>query len=374
MLGKKFSSPKPRPMLYPNIKSRIFTIAFLALVTQLFFAACSADSNRVATPTIPTASFPIAENVLHKKEVVPKQYYVVEQPVIAGDYFEFIETVIAHLDTSTTYPIDEYVLMRANPWLIENLAATDYYVAKEKGVFLEDPKAVEILGVGDSLLIPNSDEVRDIRDRMAKTVIDVNIPEFVLRIKEGAEIVHQCSVRVGKDTQRYLAMAGRDVDLRTQPGVGTITRINRDAAYINPRNNKRYSVTRRDDKKVTQLPRIPWLEPTINGQRFGQLIHPTTNVGTLGKAYSNGCIGTSEADAWRIYFHAPLGTKVQLRYDLNIINQANDTIQLKDIYPGFKKTKHKVPVYASFYTDIFKSFFAKEKEVLPEDYCGCDLE
>ena len=362
------------PMLYSKIKSILPSLAIFTLIAQLFFVACSADSSRVATSTIPTTSFPIQESKLVKKEAVPKSYYIVEQAVKAGDYFEFINSVIAHLDSTTTTGIDEYVLMRANYWLIDTLAATDYYVAKEKGLFIEDPKAVEILGVGDSLLIPNADEVRDIRDRIAKTVIDVNIPEFVLRIKEGEEIVHQCSVRVGKNTQRYLAMAGRDVDLRTQPGVGTITRINRDAAYINPRNNKRYSVTRRDDKKVTQLPRIPWLEPTINGQRFGQLIHPTTNVGTLGKAYSNGCIGTSEADAWRIYFHAPLGTKVQLRYDLNIINQANDTIQLKDIYPGFKKTKHKVPVYASFYTSIFKSFFEKEKEVLPEDYCGCDLE
>ena len=327
-------------------KLNVFLVFMLALTTHLFFTACSVDSNRVAKATIATSSFPIAENPRNQKEVIPKQYYVVEQAVKAGDYFEFIDSVIAHLDSTTTSGIDEYVLMRANYWLIDTLAATDYYVAKANGIFIEDAKAIEILSVGDSLLIPNSDEVRAIRDRITKTVIDVNIPEFVLRIKEGEEIVYQCSVRVGKNTQRYLAMAGRDVDLRTQPGVGEITRINRNAAYINPRNNKRYSVTRRDDKKVTQLPRIPWLEPTINGQRFGQLIHPTTNIGTLGKAYSNGCIGTSEADAWRIYFHAPLGTKVQLRYDLNIINQANDTIQLKDIYPGFKKTKHKNPIYA----------------------------
>jgi len=203
------------------------------------------------------------------------------------------------------------------------------------------------LAKGDSLLIPSSDQVRELRDRMTMTVIDVNIPEFKLRIKEGEEIVYQCSVRVGKNTQRYLAMAGRDVDLRTHPGVGEITRIARDPAYINPRNNKRYKVTRRDDGKVTKMPRIPWLEPTINGQRLGQLIHPTTNIGTLGKAYSNGCIGTSESAAWVIYFHAPLGTKVQLRYDLEIINEVSDTIQLKDIYPNFKAAKKKYPVYAS---------------------------
>ena len=53
-------------------------------------------------------------------------------------------------------------------------------------------------------------------------------------------------------------------------------------------------------KKVTKLPQIPFIETEINGIRNGQLIHPTTNPETLNKAYSNGCIGTKEADAWVI--------------------------------------------------------------------------
>ncbi len=40
-----------------------------------------------------------------------------------------------------------------------------------------------------------------------------------------------------------------------------------------------------------------------------------TDPKTLAKAASNGCIGTSEADGWRIYFFAPTGTKVLIRYD-----------------------------------------------------------
>jgi len=242
------------------------TVAFLLI--GILLAACSADTKKAT-------------------------------PVTAGGYFDFMEDLLAHLDTTVAYALDEYVVVRANPWLIDSLAATDYYVTSARGQFVEDPKTIQILAEGDSLLIPSLDQVRELQDRMAMTVIDVNIPEFKLRI----------------------AMAGRKVDLRTQPGIGEIVRIARDPAYINPRNNKRYAATTRDDGKRTKF-------------------------GTLGKAYSNGCVGTSEADAWRIYFHAPLGTKVQYRYDLEVENSAGDSLQLKDIYPGFKKTKKKMPVYA----------------------------
>ena len=83
-------------------------------------------------------------------------------------------------------------------------------------------------------------------------------------------------------------------------------------------------------------------------------------------------MGTSEAAAWRIYFHAPLGTKVQYRYDLDVVNAVGDSIRLKDIYPGFKKTKKKVPVYASIYSTFFDKLFLKEK--WSGDACACDLE
>ena len=87
------------------------------------------------------------------------------------------------------------------------------------------------------------------------------------------------------------------------------------------------------------MPRIPWIEPQIDGHRFGHMIHPTTNPKTLGKAYSNGCIGTSEADAWRIYYYAPIGTKVNFRYDLIIENERGDTIQLKRYLSLEKQTQ-----------------------------------
>ncbi len=139
-------------------------------------------------------------------------------------------------------------------------------------------------------------------------------------------------VRVGQNRKRYLAMAGREVSLKTPIGEGEIMRIVRDAAYINPVDNKRYYGTNRDDKVYTKLPLIPWLEPTIDGRRQGSLIHPTTNEATLGKPYSNACVGTPEGAAWYIYYYAPLGTKVRFRYDLDIVNEAGDSIRLNDIY------------------------------------------
>jgi L,D-transpeptidase ErfK/SrfK len=77
---------------------------------------------------------------------------------------------------------------------------------------------------------------------------------------------------------------------------------------------------------------MPWLEPEINGESFGQLIHPTSNQSTLGKAYSNGCIGTGEASMWRIYYYAPVGTKVRISYNLNSKDSVGSAIKLKDIY------------------------------------------
>lgn len=115
-------------------------------------------------------------------------------------------------------------------------------------------------------------------------------------------------------------------------GTGHIVAHVKNPDYYNRATGKKYYVTKRNDEKVTRLPQIPWLETEINGIRNGQMIHPTTNPNTLGKAYSNGCIGTREGDAWIIYYHAPIGTKVQIRYNLRIRDEKGNEIVLKDIY------------------------------------------
>jgi len=137
---------------------------------------------------------------------------------------------------------------------------------------------------------------------------------------------------VGRNEKKYLKMGDRITDLKTKKGKGKIVAHVKDPDYYNPVNGHQYYVTRRDDLKVTKLPQIPWIETEINGIRYGQLIHPTTNPKTLKKAYSNGCIGTSESDAWIIYYNAPIGTNINIRYDLNVVNHNGENIVLKDIY------------------------------------------
>jgi L,D-transpeptidase catalytic domain len=122
------------------------------------------------------------------------------------------------------------------------------------------------------------------------------------------------------------------VDLRTPIGKGEIVKIERIPVYRNPETGERYELTRRDDGRTTKMPIIPSLEPAINGIRPGKVIHATTNPQSLGKAYSHGCIGMTEANAWTIYYSAPLRTKVIYRYDLKIRDIHGDTVRLKDIY------------------------------------------
>jgi len=102
---------------------------------------------------------------------------------------------------------------------------------------------------------------------------------------------------------------------------------------------QRFYLTKRDDGRTTLMPRIPWIETEIKGLRNGQLIHPTTNPKSLGKAYSNGCIGTGEADAWILYYYAPIGTPVTIRYELTVKDSLGNNKVLKDVY-GWQKDRN----------------------------------
>ncbi len=267
-------------------------------------------------------------------------------------YFEYLDTVVSYYDRLLSYPISEHLVVRANPWIIDTLENTDYYRLMDRGIFHADPQSLIALRKGQLLVIPNKQQVDSLTEKMAATLIDVNIPEYKLRIYEGDRLSYTFPVRVGRNAKKFLAMAGRTVDLRTKTGTGKIVRIERDPVFINPTNNKRYSVTRRDDQKVTKLPRIPWLEPELNGIRYGHLIHPTTNPVTLGQAYSNGCVGMREADLWRLYYHAPLNTQVVFRYDLEVLNDAGDSIRLKDIYQLGKSADADLPIAGRNALDI----------------------
>ncbi len=259
----------------------------------------------------------------------------VEQDVKIRNYFKFLDSIVVKYNQILPYNISEHILVRNNPWIIDLLTKTDYYYMKEKDSFVYDQKNMIIFKTGNKLIIPDSTETVQIKKAFQDTRIDVNIPEFKLRIYQDSMLFHKFPVRVGRNEKKYLEMAGRVVDLRTIPRSGNIVGHVKDPVYYNPVDNHQYFLTKRDDERTTKLPQTPWLETEINGVRNGQLIHPTTNPVTLKKAYSNGCIGTKEADAWIIYYYAPIGTKIVIRYDLDVKNDNGKSTKLKDIYSYF---------------------------------------
>ena len=257
---------------------------------------------------------------------------LVSKNIKVRDYFNYMDSLVNQHNLKANYRLTEHILVRANHWIIDTLANTDYYRMIKKDSFVYNQKEMIVLNKGSKILIPDSTVTSNILNSMNKTRIAINIPEFKLRIFQDSLLLYQFPIRVGRNEKKYLKMGNRITDLRTLTGNGEIVNYNRNPNYYNPVNGHRYYLTRRDDNEVTKLPQIPFIETEINGIRNGQLIHPTTNPNTLNKAYSNGCIGTNEADAWIIYYYAPIGTKVVITYNLNGTNENGETIVLKDIY------------------------------------------
>ncbi|MFH6769062.1 L,D-transpeptidase [Gaetbulibacter aquiaggeris] len=279
--------------------------------------------------------FLLSSNIQNNKifdKTIELNSVVVGKPVTIENYFEFLDSIVTAYHARTSYKLTEHLLVRANPWIIENLKNTDYYILKANDSFVYDQKKMIVFRKGDLIVFPDSIKAKEILKAFEKTYIDINIPEYKLRIIEDSTELYKFPIRVGRPEWKYLKMADRITDLKTKTGSGYIINHVRNPDYYNPVNGRQYFVTRRDDHKITALPQIPFLETEINGIRNGQLIHPTTNPITLEKAYSNGCIGTKETDAWVIYYYAPIGTKITIRYDLNIKDSLGEKIVLKDIY------------------------------------------
>lgn len=260
----------------------------------------------------------------------------VKREVIIANYFEFMDSLVIAQDSLKPYPITEHILVHANPWIIDSLANTDYYRQKTKDSFIYNQRQMVVIPAKTKLVLPDSAMVAKIIGDFKRSFLDINIPEFKLRIFRDSTVLYEFPVRVGRYERKYLKMSDRIEDLRTKHGTGSIVGYNKNPRYVNPCNNREYYATRRDDDSLTKLPRIPFIETQINGLRNGQMIHPTTNPKTLGKAYSNGCIGTSEAAAWIIYYHAPIDTPIEIRYDLSAIDEKGDTLTFKDVY-GLKR-------------------------------------
>lgn len=252
--------------------------------------------------------------------------------VLIGDYFEFMDSVVHLYDSILPYPLTEHLLVRNNTWIVDTLANTDYYRMMKRDSFVYDQREMIALPEGSVLKLPDSLSACHMLEDLANTEIDINIPEFRLRIYQDSILKYTFPIRVGQNRKRYLKLGDRITDLRTKTGRGIIVDHVKHPDFYDPVSGEQFYLTKRDDGKTTVMPQIPWIETEINGVRNGQMIHPTTNPKTLGKAYSNGCIGTKEADAWLIYYHAPLGTKLRIRYDLEIYEEGLVVAVFKDIY------------------------------------------
>lgn len=315
-------------------------LALLGVAVFIWKKSSQSDNGQsdANLPTAAAGTIPVGEPPL---AVVP-----VMQPVIVADYFQYMDDLVQQYDSLAPYPLSEHLIVRANPWIIDTLENTDYYRQIEQGNFVFDQTKMTVLHPGDTLYLPGEKTAATLLAKMEKTYLDINIPAFQLHIVEGDSATHSFPVRVGKNQKKFLAMAGNVVDLRTQTGTGEIVRVNRYPVFYDPVTGNKFKYTRRDDRKTTLMPQIPWIEPAIGGRRIGQMIHPTTNPSTLGKAASNGCIGTREADAWRIYYAAPVGTKVVVRYDLVEITTQGDTLRWNDVY-HYGRRKPDKKIYAS---------------------------
>ena len=310
----------------------LLSVAAVTISVLLFFAT------RAACGNIP-AAVPVITDTVPPPVRDYASFYVVTREVKVKDYFKFMDTLVRRLDSEVSFDLNEYILLRTNPRLLDSLMGTDYYLRKPRGEFVYNQKQLAVLHKGDTIFIPGDSLAARVRRQMEATWLDINIPEFRLRIVEGSDTLHTLPVRVGQNRQRFLETIGRDEILRTKTGVGKIIRVNKYPVWTNPVDGEEYKDTERDDGLRTKMPQIPWLEPEINGARYGQMIHPTTNPETLNKAYSNGCIGASEADSWLIYAMAPIGTRVVIRYDRMKITAQGDTVWLRHVYDKKKMKK-----------------------------------
>ena len=270
----------------------------------------------------------LATYSVYEQDSLLPRYIITPRDVTIGEYFDFMDSIVSEQQGDLTYIVSEHLLVHANPWIIDTLANTDYYRMIARDSFVYDQKKLQLFRSGDSLKIPSLKEAENLSKFLDDLRLDINIPEFTLRILLKDSILYTFPIRVGQNKEKYLAMGNRLTDLKTITGSGSIVRHAKDPDFYNPVTHQPFYTTKRDDERRTMMPQIPWIETEINGIRNGQMIHPTTNPKTLGKAYSNGCIGTKEADGWVIYYHAPLGTPISIRYELYL---ANGDI-LPDIY------------------------------------------
>ena len=125
-------------------------------------------------------------------------------------YFDFIENIVAKYDSLVDYQLSEFILIRNNPWVIDLFTETDYYFQKQKNAVVYDQRNLNIFYPGDILLIPTFNKANELLDFKNNLLLDVNIPEYRLNILSGDYQIHSFSIRVGRNSTKFLQTAGPD--------------------------------------------------------------------------------------------------------------------------------------------------------------------
>ena len=60
-----------------------------------------------------------------------------------------MDSLVNKYDSLVSYPFSEHLLVHANSWIIDSLAATDYYRMIARDSFVYDQKELVILHEGD---------------------------------------------------------------------------------------------------------------------------------------------------------------------------------------------------------------------------------
>ena len=132
---------------------------YLALLTSLLLFPFSCRQPEPINTEIGAFSIPV-DSVIRATHLysIPITY-----DVSIDCYFDLLDTLVHRYDSLVPYTLDEYLLVRANPWLIDSFVASDYYTQMERGNFVYDQLAYIILHKGDSLLVPDTLEAKQSR-------------------------------------------------------------------------------------------------------------------------------------------------------------------------------------------------------------------
>ena len=213
---------------------------WLGVLVFILLQSCGVRRENIANKeqlvTVLDADSVVVESPSGAKISIPR-YASVERTITIADYFGFMDSLI------------------------------------ERGSFVYDQIKMIVLRETDSLVVLDSTAASRTLNAMNNTWIDVNIPEFKLRIYQDSTWFYTFPIRIGQSRERYLVMGDRITAMRTMTAKGKVIRVERNPKFYNPVDGKQFFTAKRDDEKRTFMPLIPWIETEINGIRNGRMIH-----------------------------------------------------------------------------------------------------